>query len=42
MGKIDGELMTIGCDVKNIKNCYGVLNTILNEIENKLISLGSN
>ncbi|XP_022162920.1 uncharacterized protein LOC111028540 [Myzus persicae] len=40
--KIDDELMTIGCDVKSIKHCYGMLNTSFHEMENKLISLESN
>jgi len=41
--KIDRELVTIGCDIENIKNRYDVhLNTIFHELENKLISLESN
>lgn len=42
MEKIDDEFMTIGCDVKSIKHCYGMLNTSFHEMENKLISLESN
>ncbi|XP_022177918.1 formin-like protein 2 [Myzus persicae] len=42
MEKIDDEFMTIGCDVKSIKHCYGMLNTRFHEMENKLISLESN
>lgn len=42
MEKIDGELMTVGYDVENIKYNYGMLNTIFHELENKLISLESN
>ncbi|XP_029341524.1 formin-B-like [Acyrthosiphon pisum] len=34
--------MTIGSDVETIKNCYGVLNTIFHELENKFISLERN
>ncbi|XP_022164493.1 uncharacterized protein LOC111029684 [Myzus persicae] len=42
MEKIDSEFMTIGCDVKSIKHCYGILNTSFHEMENKLISIGMN
>ncbi|XP_022180646.1 formin-like protein 3 [Myzus persicae] len=42
MEKIDDEFMTIGRDVKSVKHCYGMLNTSLHEMENKLISLESN
>ncbi|KAL5234237.1 hypothetical protein ACI65C_001647 [Semiaphis heraclei] len=42
MEKIDGELMTVGYDVENIKYNYGMLNTIFHELENKLISLERN
>ncbi|XP_022168745.1 uncharacterized protein LOC111032650, partial [Myzus persicae] len=42
MEKIDDELKTIGCDVKSIKHCYGMLNTSFHEMENKLISLENN